>query len=43
VAPLDGILTIEIGYQVAWDEEHTLGARIRDGALLELCGSVLAP
>jgi hypothetical protein len=43
VAPLDGVLTVEIGYRVAWDEEHTLGARFRDGRLLELCGSVLAP
>jgi len=43
VSPLDGVLTVEIGYRVAWDEEHTLGARFRDGKLLELCGSVLAP
>ena len=43
VGPLDGVLTVEIGYRVAWDEEHTLGARFRDGRLLELCGSVLAP
>lgn len=43
VSPLDGILTVEIGLRVAWDEEHTLGARFRDGGLLELCGSVLAP
>ena len=43
VAPLDGQLTVEIGYRVAWDEEHTLGARIRGGQLIELCGSVLAP
>jgi hypothetical protein len=43
VAPLDGALTAEVGYSVTWDEEHTLGARLRDGNLLELCGSVLAP
>lgn len=43
VAPLGGQLTVEIGYRVAWDEEHTLGARIRDGQLIELCGSVLHP
>jgi Domain of unknown function (DUF6985) len=41
VAPLDGELTVEIGYRVAWDEEHTLGARLRHGQLVELCGSVL--
>ena len=43
VAPLDGILTLEIGYAVTWDEEHTLGARIQHGELLELCGSILSP
>lgn len=43
VAPLSGRLTVEIGYRVAWDEEHTLGARLLEGQLLELCGSVLAP
>ena len=43
VTPLDGELTVEIAYRVAWDEEHTLGARFRGGKLLELCGSVLAP
>jgi hypothetical protein len=43
VSPLDGILSVEIGYRVAWDEEHTLGARFRNDKLLELCGSVLAP
>jgi hypothetical protein len=43
ITPFDGALTVEIGYESAWDEEHTLGARMRDGRLLELCGSVLAP
>ncbi len=43
VTRLDGALTAELGYSVAWDDEHTLGARLRDGELLELCGSVLAP
>jgi len=43
IAPLDGALTVEFGYSVAWDEEHTLGARFRDGRFLELCGSVLSP
>jgi hypothetical protein len=31
---------IEIRLTVAWDEEHTLGARIAQGRLVELCGSV---
>ena len=35
--------TVEIGYRAAWDEEHTLGAQIRDGRLLGLNGSVVAP
>jgi hypothetical protein len=43
VGPLDGQLTVEIGYRVEWDEEHTLGARFRGGKLVELCGSVLPP
>lgn len=43
VAPLDGMMTAELGYKVAWDDDHTLGARLLDGRLLELCGSVVAP
>lgn len=33
--------TIEIAYHVAWDEEHTVGARIQGWSLFELCGSVV--
>jgi hypothetical protein len=43
VITLDGELSVEIGYRVAWDEEHTLGARLRKGQLIELNGSVLPP
>ena len=43
VTPLDRELTVEIGLRVAWDEEHTLGARFQAGRFLGLCGSVLAP
>ena len=43
VHPLERRLTVEIGYRVAWDEEHTLGAQVRDGQLIGLNGSVLAP
>jgi len=43
VISLDGQQVVELGYQVAWDEEHTLGARVRGGELVELCGSVLPP
>lgn len=31
---------IEVQLHVPWDEEHTLGVRIRAGKLVELCGSV---
>lgn len=40
IEPLEGLLTIEIAFAVAWDEEHTVGARFRGWRLLELCGSV---
>ena len=43
VISLDGQKVVELGYQVAWDEEHTLGALVRGGELVELCGSVLPP
>jgi len=43
VTPLDGVLTTELGYTTAWDEEHTLGARFHSGTFIELCGSVLPP
>ncbi|MCX7045287.1 MAG: hypothetical protein NTX50_07390 [Candidatus Sumerlaeota bacterium] len=44
IEPLRGSLkdgpTIEIAYRVDWDEEHTVGARIQDWQVWELCGSV---
>jgi hypothetical protein len=40
IEPLDGVPTVEIAYRVAWDEEHTLGAWVRDWRVFELCGSV---
>ncbi len=40
VEPLGGISTVEIAYRVAWDQEHTVGAWIRDWRVFELCGSV---
>ena len=43
VTPLDGVLTTELGYTTAWDEEHTLGVRFQSGKFIELCGSVLPP
>lgn len=41
VIELDHQLVLEFGYHVPWDEEHTLGARVREGRLIELCGSVV--
>lgn len=32
---------IEVAFAVAWDEEHTIGARIQNWQLFELCGSVI--
>ena len=43
VISLEGELAVEIGYQVAWDDDHTLGARLRNGRLIELNGSVVPP
>jgi hypothetical protein len=43
VMPLSGLLTTELGYATAWDDEHTLGARFQSGNFIELCGSVLRP
>ena len=43
IVPMDGELTVEIGYRTAWDEEHTLGARFQNGMFSELSGSVLEP
>jgi len=43
VTPLSGVLTTELGYATAWDDEHTLGARFQSGNFIELCGSVLRP
>lgn len=43
VVTLERRLVLEFGYQVPWDDEHTLGARVHAGALVELCGSTLRP
>jgi hypothetical protein len=43
IAPLDGVLTTELGYLTAWDEEHTLGVRFAGDRFVALCGSVLRP
>jgi hypothetical protein len=43
IEPLGGQWTTELAYETRWDEEHTLGARFRNGQWLELCGSTLRP
>lgn len=34
---------IQVALRVPWDEEHTLGALVRDGQLIGLNGSILEP
>lgn len=41
VEPLEGVLTVEIAFNVAWDVEHTVGARFQNWQFIELNGSVL--
>ena len=41
IQPIDGDEIIEIQYHVSWEQEHALGARIKDWELSELCGSVM--
>ena len=43
VTKYDAEAGVEIGYRVVWDEEHTLSARLRNGRVIELNGSVLPP
>ena len=40
VEPLKAIPTVEIAFRVAWDIEHTVGARFQNWQFLELNGSV---
>lgn len=41
--PVDGKTMTELGYETAWDIEHTLGARFVGNDFIELNGSVLPP
>jgi hypothetical protein len=38
-APAPGPI-VELAYRTGWDIEHTVAARLQDGRLVELCGSV---
>jgi hypothetical protein len=40
VVKLGGVVTTEIVYAAAWDDDHMLGARFQGGSLVELCASV---
>jgi len=43
VEPIQAVLTVEIAFRVAWDEEHTVGARFQNWKLIVLNGSVREP
>jgi hypothetical protein len=43
VAPYQSKAEIQVALHAAWDEEHTLGALVRDEQLIELNGSILEP
>jgi hypothetical protein len=43
VKPYRSIDELQVALRAAWDEEHTLGALIRGGTLVELNGSILEP
>lgn len=43
VTALAGKVSVELGYRVDWDIEHTLGAQFEDGWFIALCGSVVRP
>ena len=40
VEPHEGVPTIEVAFKVAWDTEHTVGARFQNWQFIELNGSV---
>jgi hypothetical protein len=40
VEPIEGVPTVEIAFRVAWDKEHTVGARFENWRFIELNGSV---
>ena len=43
IKPYRSLRELQVGIRATWDEEHTLGALIRDARLVELNGSILAP
>ena len=43
IKPYRSLEELQVAIRVAWDEEHTLGALIRDAKLVGLNGSILEP
>lgn len=43
VIALGGSPTIEFGFDVSWDDDHTIGVCIRDDVVVEVNGSILKP
>ena len=43
VIALDGVPTIEFGFEVSWDDDHNIGVCVRDDVVVEVNGSVLEP
>jgi len=41
ISPYRSLDELQVAMRVTWDEEHTLGALIRDARLVELNGSIL--
>jgi hypothetical protein len=42
IDPLGNFITVEIAFTVAWDEDHTLGARFQGWRFVELNGSIVS-
>jgi hypothetical protein len=40
VVTIDGLRTIELGYELPGDDDHTVGVRLRGGQIVECNGSV---
>jgi hypothetical protein len=43
IKPYRSINELQVALRTAWDDEHTLGALVRDAELVELNGSILEP
>jgi len=43
IRPYKAADEFQVAVRTAWDDEHTLGALVRDGVLVGLNGSILAP